>query len=166
MTLLRLLASALLLSAAYPVAQAQEFRLLNRIPTPQAAAGIPPGASLVTPPRPIPAALIEAAVHDIAAAWNTPALDSRLAENFYGKSRLTSTLAADVPRDAKLRVIAIQGSQTVAQYTMAGAGGQPTRYSRISVTVRTQLEYNDPVKGLQRLDGTNDLILRLEEPAS
>ncbi len=159
------LTSVLLLSAAWPAAQAQEFRLLNRIPTPQAAAGIPPGASLVSPPRPIPAAVVEAAVRDIAAAWNTPALESRLAENFYGKSRLTSTLAADVPRDAALRVIAIQGSQTVAQYTMAGAGGRAIRYSRISVTVRTQLEFNDPQKGLQRLDGTNDLILRLEEPA-
>lgn len=154
----------LVLGALAAGAAAQEFRQINRIPTLRASA-LPDGARAVTRVEPVPAAVVEAAVRDIAAAWNTPALDSRLADNFYDKSRLLGTLAADVPRDAALRVVAIQGSQTVAQYIMAGPDGQPTRYSRVSVTVRTQVEYNDPQKGLQRLDGTNDLILRIEEPA-
>ena len=113
----------------------------------------------MTSQRPIPASDIEAAVRDIAASWNTPALEPLLAENFYDKSRLLSALAAGVPRDAGLRLVSIQGSQILTQYTMAGPDGRPALYSRVSVTVRTQVEYNDPQKGFQRLDGTNDLVL-------
>ena len=153
----------LLLAGAY--AQAQEFRMLNRIPTPAAAQRLPPGASIVSTPRPVPASDIEAAVRDIAAAWNSPALEPMLAENFYDKSRLVSALAAGVPRDAELRVVSIQGSQVVSQYTLAGADGQRALYSRVAVTVRTQVEYNDPQRGFQRLDGTNDLVLLFQGAA-
>ena len=68
-------------------------------------------------------------------------------------------LAAGVPRDAGLRIVSIQGSQILTQYTMAGPDGQQALYSRVSVTVRTQVEYNDAQKGFQRLEGTNDLVL-------
>jgi hypothetical protein len=146
-------------------AQAQEFRLLNRIPTPGAAQRLPPGASVLSTPRPVPASDIEAAVRDIAASWNSTALEPLLAENFYDKSRLVSALAAGVPRDAGLRLVSIQGSQVLSQYTLVGPDGQRAFYSRVSVTVRTQVEYNDLQKGFQRLDGTNDLVLLFKEPA-
>ena len=36
--------------------------------------------------------------------------------------------------------------------------------SRVSATVRTQIEYNDPRTGFQRLDGTNELVLVVRFP--
>ena len=145
-------------------ARAQEFRQLNRIATPAALAKLPPGARSVATQRPIPASDIDAAVRNIAASWNTPTLEPLLTENFYDKSRLLGTLAAGVPRDAALRLVSIQGSQTVQQYTLAEGEEPPMLYSRVSVTVRTQVEFNDPQRGFQRLDGTNDMVLLFKGP--
>lgn len=155
---------AALFAAAMP-ASAQEARQLNRIATPQAAPKLPPGARAVAAVRPVPAAPVEAAVQQIAASWNTARLEPLLADNFYDKTRLLDTLNAKVPRDAKLRVLAIQGMQTLNQYLQKNPAGSEDRVSRVSVTVRTQLEFNDPQTGLQRLDGTNEFILLVMEPA-
>ena len=157
------LVALLLLPAMH--AQAQEFRLLNRIPTPTAAQRLPEGARMVAASQPIAATEIESAVRQIAASWGKSDLEPLLADNFNDKSRLLGTLAADVPRDAGLRVVSIQGSQILTQYTMADTDGQQSLYSRVSVTVRTQVEYNDAQKGFQRLDGTNDLILLIKGAA-
>ncbi len=151
------------LGCAVAIAQAQEFRQLNRIASPGAA---PAGTRAVQQTREVPKAKVEAAVAQIAAAWNTPNLESTLADNFYGKSRLDDALATKVPRDAKLQIMAIQGMQTLGQYAKANASGGEDLISRVSVTVRTQIEYNDPRTGFQRLDGTNEFIVLITEPAS
>ena len=153
------------LVAVAPLAVAQEVRQLNRIATPQALPTLPPGARAVTASRPVPRERIEAAVNQVTASWNTAELAPLLAENFYDKSRLLDALNARVPRDAKLRVLAIQGIQTLNQYLQANPGGTEDLVSRVSVTVRTQLEFNDPTKGFQRLDGTNEIILLVTEPS-
>lgn len=144
--------------------QAQEFRQLNRIATPGATQGLPAGASVLTNARPVPIARIESSVKGIAAAWNTQQLDSYLAKNFNDRSRLLDTLNASVPRDASLRVLSIQGSQTLLQYTQRDPDGTQAIHSRVSVTVRTQVEFTDTKGVFQRLDGTNDLILLFSEP--
>ncbi len=87
-----------------------------------------------------------------------------LATNFYDKSRLLDALNTNYPRDAKLRILAVQGVQTLAQYVQAGAGGVEQLVSRVSVTARTQVEFNDPRTGAQRLEGTNEYILLFTEP--
>ena len=120
---------------------------------------------MVAASQPIAATEIESAVRQIAASWGKSDLEPLLADNFNDKSRLLGSLAADVPRDAGLRVVSIQGSQILTQYTMADTDGQQSLYSRVSVTVRTQVEYNDAQKGFQRLDGTNDLILLIKGAA-
>ena len=38
--------------------------------------------------------------------------------------------------------------------------------SRVSVTVRTQVEFNDPVAGFQARDGTNELVMTLKSRES
>jgi hypothetical protein len=114
--------------------------------------------------RPVERDRVEAAVRQLAQAWNTPALPAYLAPNFYGKERLLDTLASSVPKDARLRVLSIQGVQTLAQYVQARDGGE-VMVSRVSVTARTQVEFNDPKAGLKRLDGTNEFILQVTEPA-
>jgi hypothetical protein len=152
------------LLAAAPAAS-QEVRQLNRIPTPQAAPKLPPGARAVASVRPVSTVGIEAAVRLIASAWNAPRLAPVLADNFYDKSRLLDALNTKVPRDATLRVLAIQGVQTLNQYLQTNAAGAELLVSRVSVTVRTQVEFNDPNKGFQRLDGTNEFILLVTQPS-
>ena len=159
-----ILLAATTLAASAGLAHAQESRQLNRIVTPQTSMKLPAGARLVAAPRPVSQARIEAAVAKIAAAWNTPDLGSELANTFLDKSRLLTNLSTSVPRDAKLRVLSVQGAQVLAQYLERGSGG-PELVSRVSVTVRTEVEYNDPQAGFRRLDGTNELVLRITEPA-
>lgn len=146
-------------------ALAQEVRQFNRIPTPQAAPALPPGARALTVARPVSPRQVEEAVQRVATAWNTPLLGPLLAENFYDKQRLLDSLSVQVPRDAKLRVLGVQGIQTLGQYVQPGEHGEQL-VSRVSVTVRTQIEFNDPGSGLRRLEGDNELILLVFEPAS
>ncbi len=148
-----------------PPAQAQEVRRFNRIVTPLAAPALPPGARAVASARPVPRAKVESAVEQITTAWNTPRLEPLLAESFYDKQRLMDSLGTLVPRDAKLRVLGIQGVKTLNQYVQADARGEQL-VSRVSVTLRTQVEFNDPRDGFRRLEGDNEVVLRVFEPAS
>jgi hypothetical protein len=101
---------------------------------------------------------VEAAVREIVAAWGDRRLDEVLAAGFYDRDRLRDVIEARVPRDARLRIVAIQGFQVVDQWLLGR-----TLVSRVSVTVRTQLEYNDPAAGLQRRDGVNDFLFPVGE---
>ena len=163
-TIVRCLLMSAALLAAFAAA-AQESRQMNRIATPQSALRLPQGARSVAAIRPVAMASVEEAVRELAAAWNTPRLPAYLAPNFYGKERLTDALNTQFPRDAKLRVLGIQAMQTVAQYIQPNPSGGESLVSRVSVTVRTQVEFNDPRGGgLRRLEGTNELLLRVAEP--
>lgn len=161
-TLARCLALSAALLAAFP-ASAQESRQLNRIVTPDSARRLPLGARAVAAIEPVSAQTVEAAVRQLAAAWNTPNLPKYLAPNFYGKDRLVESVNRQLPRDAKLRVLGIQSMQTVSQYIQPDGTGELV-VSRVSVTVRTQIEFNDPRTGLRRLEGTNEFTLRVAEP--
>lgn len=158
-------AVALVSLVAAAGAGAQEVRQLDRIPTPGPAMALPPGARAVVSLRPVPTALVEAAVKRLAASWNTPALAARLAPSFYGREQLLDTLRARVPRDAVLRVLGVQGVQTLEQYVQADASGRAMLVSRVSATVHTQVELDDPAAGFQRLEGTNEVVLLVSEPA-
>lgn len=162
-TLVRSLALCTALFASL-TATAQEFRQLNPIATPKSPARLPQGTRAVEAIRPVSAQTVEAAVSKLAAAWNTPGLAAFLAPNFYGKDRLVESVNRQLPRDAKLRVLGIQSTQTVAQYFQADAEGREMRVSRVSVTLRTQVEFNDPRAGLRRLEGTNEFLLQVAEP--
>ncbi|OGT01098.1 MAG: hypothetical protein A3F73_12135 [Gallionellales bacterium RIFCSPLOWO2_12_FULL_59_22] len=136
-----------------------------QLSTPQATQALPPGARAAASARPVSRAKVEAAVKQIASAWNTQQLEPLLAKNFYDKRRLMDSLGTIVPRDAKLRVLGIQGVQTLNQYVQAGARGEQL-VSRVSATLRTQVEFNDPSSGFRRLEGDNEVILLVYEPAS
>jgi len=156
----RLAAAVLALSAL--AAGAQEFRALNPIRTPKSRP--PEGAVRVVPPAPVPQAAVEDAVRQVMAAWNTPDLAKHLGGGFYDRSRLADAVASVVPRDAALRVLSIQGVQLLDQYDLAPAPGRPfgVRVSQVSVTVRTQVEFNDAA-GFQALDGTNEYVIDVKE---
>ncbi|MBN8531274.1 MAG: hypothetical protein J0L97_05375 [Alphaproteobacteria bacterium] len=148
---LTILAALLLASSAY----AQEFRAMNRIASPGKA---PEGAVALDEVQAVPRAVVEKGVQELMASWNTGQLEKHLAENFYDKSRLDDAISTNMPRDAKLTVLGIQGQQTLQQFKKDNA-----TISRVSVTVRTRLEYNDPARGRRSFEGTNEYILRVTD---
>jgi hypothetical protein len=161
--ILRFFLASILAAAAF-CATAQEFRAINPIRAPRAQ--LPAGAQRVVPQKPVPREKVEAAVAKVTAAWNTPELERVLAQDFYDRTRLLDNLASKAPRDARLRVVGIQGVQLLDQYIRPATAQNPYRamVSQLSVTVRTQIEFNDAT-GFQRLDGTNEFIIDLTEPA-
>lgn len=155
----RALVAALLLFGSQALI-AQEFRQLNRIPQPQAAR-LPPGARSMNVP--IADGVVRMALDRVVTAWNTATLRDYLADNFPDRSRLADTLLATAPRDARLRILSVQGVQTLTQYVTPGRDRRDVLFSRVSVTARTQIEFNDPVRGFQRIEGTNEFILLLTQ---
>lgn len=153
----------LLLFLAAPIAS-QEFRALRPIVTPAAPPALPPGAKRVEGTfLPLDRHELEEAIGDIVAKWNTPDFGATLMDTFYDKTRLEDALNTDVPRDAKLRVLSLQGVQTLDQYFFPDPSGLPfdTLVSTISATVNLQVEFNDPSQGFQRRQGVNELVLRI-----
>jgi len=134
---------------------AQESRRFSEI---QQADVLPENAVRLNEVQPISRELIETSVQRIAEQWNTANLEEVLADEFYDAQRLEDTLLSSAPRDAKLRVLSIQGQQVLQQYMLEGS-----RYSRVSVTVRTQAEFEDPQNGFQRREGTAEWILKIVE---
>lgn len=157
------IAVGLALVTAGPAA-AQELRQFNPIVGPGVAAPLPAGAQPVRTVVPVSRAEAEVAVKRVMESWNTAQFAEKLSPAFYDKTRLGDVLATDVPRDAKLRVMGVQGVQTLSQHVVPDPSGLFDTYvSRISATVRTQAEWNDPKTGFQRRDGTNEFILRVTQ---
>ena len=154
---MRTIAPALLLAllAAAPLAIAQEGRAFNPIARPAARPALPDGAVRVTPPLPVPRERVEAAVATVAKAWSDKRLETVLAPGFQRRAELADAMQAKVPRDASLRVTAIQGWQVLDQWRLGGA-----LVSRVSVTVRTQVEFSDAA-GFQARDGTNEWVMTI-----
>ncbi|HQY46200.1 MAG TPA: hypothetical protein PLE38_04580 [Usitatibacteraceae bacterium] len=155
---MRTIAAALLLAAllaAAPQAYAQEGRAFNPIARPAARPALPDGAVRVTPPQPVPRERVEAAVATVAKAWSDKRLESVLAPGFQRRAELADAMQAKVPRDAKLRVVAIQGWQVLDQHRREGE-----LVTQVSVTVRTQVEFSDAA-GFQAREGTSEFVLFL-----
>ena len=158
MTITRRIAlAALLLGAAHGI-EAQEGRSFNPIARPSAAATVPSGAVRISPPAGITREKVERAVGAVAAAWNERRIREVLAPGFPRRDELEVALQTRVPRAAVLRIMAIQGWQVLEQYRMDGQ-----RISKISVTVRTQVEFNDATAGHQVRDGINEYVVTLTE---
>ncbi len=158
--LARPLLISLLLALSCQV-QARQFRQLAPIATPAAAArALPEGAKPVTDPRPLPRGQVERLLRGVLAKWNSAGMAQTLAPEFYDRTRLLDTVDRLAPRDATLRLLSLQGIQTLQQYELDGR-----RVSIVSATARTQLEFNDPTLGFVRRQGVNEFILRITTPA-
>ena len=156
----------LFLTLLSPPAMCQEFRGLRPIVTPGVQAPLPPGAQPVVGTfKPIDRRELEEVIRALLAKWNTPEFDSTLAETFYDRTRLQDALNTSVPRDARLRVLSVQGIQTLDQHVVAEPSGLPidTVVSSVSATVRAQVEFNDAALGFQRREGVIELILRVTQ---
>ena len=142
-------------------AQAGEFRAFKPISTPGAAPG---GAKPVAEVAPIDPGQAREVAEKVFKAWNSGGLEKYLADDFYDKSRLLDAIDEKVPRDAQIRIMSIQGVQTLQQYQRPmGTGEGKEIISTVSVTADTQIEFNDVIKGFRRLEGVNEYILRITE---
>lgn len=162
------LALAALLLLAAGSAAARQFRLLLPIATPeQATPLLPEGARPVPTVIPVGRDQVEPLVRELLESWNTAGLADKLAEEFWDSQRLLNALDTRAPRDASLRLQAVQGLQTLAQYLQTDpATGTETRVSIVSATVRTQLEFNAPGTGFVRRTGLNEYLLKISHPES
>lgn len=130
-------------------AEASEFREVKVIPR----AGV---AGQVT--EPVSRDLIVEAVELIYAQYNEADFRRLLADDFYDGERLADNIQRDVPRDARMRVLAVNDTRTLEQ---SYKGGQ--RASLVSAVVIAQLEYTGEDGSLVRLEGEHEVHIRLFE---
>ena len=142
-------------------ANASEFRLLNPIRTPENS--LPKGAQEVDQIRPVDRDLVRLIMDKLFSSWNGTDLTKLLSETFFDRLRLEFKMT-EIPRDAKLRLLGLQGMQTLNQHIMKNPKtGQKQVVSRVSVTARTQIEFNDLQLGFQRIPGTNEYVLQVKQ---
>ncbi len=145
-------------------AEARELRRLNRIQTPeQSAALLPTGAVRVARVNPVPRVEVERFLVEFAREWNTGNQGGYVAEDFVDRARLQENQDIKVPRDAVLKVQAVQGVQTVQQARVTTDDGDRRIVSTVSATVRTRIEFNDQTLGFVVLTGTNDFLMEFQE---
>lgn len=145
--------------------QARQFRLMIPIATP-AESNLPKGAVPVKQVKPLNRGAVESMLRGVLDKWNKPGMSETLAQEFYDSSRLMDAMDTIVPRDATLKLQSIQGIQTLQQYLVQGTnGGQNNLVSIVSVTARTQVEFEKPGAGFVRLPGVNEYILKITTTA-
>jgi hypothetical protein len=91
---------------------------------------------------------------------------STLGEELYDSARLTQAVQRNVPKDAKLRLLSVQGVQTLQQYRLeptANSGGKLV--SVVTALANTQLEYQG-ANGLVSLPGRNEYRLKITQALS
>jgi len=154
---IRIRVATLLMVTCGTAVNAQESRTINPIARPQVKAALPSGAIAINPPIPVPREKVEAAVQKLAAAWSERKLDSVLGSQFNDRDRLVDALETKVPRDARLRVVSVQGWQVLEQHRVGGF-----LVSKLSVTASTQVEFSGAT-GYQVRPGTNEYIITLND---
>jgi len=158
------LAGLMLILSNSGAIQASEFRSIQPVLTAAMAQGgqsLAPGEKRVAL-KPIPRKVAKQAADKIMAAWNGNHMDSVLGKEFFDKSQLSDAMNSKVPRDARLSVLSIQDVQTLAQKTADSPQGR-LLVSTVTITLKTQLTFNDPVNGFQRREGTNEYTMRIKQ---
>jgi len=61
-----------------------------------------------------------------------------------------------------LSVLSIQDVQTLGQKTVDSPMGR-LLVSTVTITLKTQLTFNDPVNGFQRREGVNEYTMRIKQ---
>ncbi len=158
------LVALLLYGGSVPVLWAAEFRSIQPISKPIGKSTRADGAEAVAEPVPVARGAIESATRELLAAWNAGDLEGALDEEFFDKSRLLDAVDERVPRDATIRLLGVQGSQTLEQYERM-ENGVTILESVVSVTATTQMEFTDASMGFRQLRGMNEFVLRIEQRA-
>lgn len=154
--------AVLLLVGGATDAMSGELRRINTIATPQSTpiriVGVP-----VTAVVPVAEKTVNDAIAELVAAWNSSNLARLLSDQFIDGQRLLDTIFEVVPRDAKLRILAVRSVRTLSQARRAEGQEGTAVVSIVSAIVRAQIEFNDPTRGFQRLDSNLNLILEITQ---
>lgn len=153
------LAAMILIMAIATELMAAEFRAIRPISAP---AALPPGAVAVAPNQVVPVSTskVRRAVDIFAGTFVKPEFADLLADNFFEKQSLLDNISAFVPRDTKVRVLSVQGIQTVGQRIFPERG---IRESDVTASIRIQIEFDDPNLGVQRLEDDGDIFFKFSE---
>ena len=148
---------------------AREFRTFNKIPVAPKLSVTNSKLKTLAPIQKtafkfVDSVLIEKSIRNIVASWNSEKLAHYLADTFQGKTLLLNVIRSDVPRDAVLRLLAVQSVSTIEQ-TLATDKVTKKRQLRsvVITTVDLQLEFNDPFNGFVRLPHTSQFYLQVVE---
>ncbi|PAV24429.1 hypothetical protein CF392_16330 [Tamilnaduibacter salinus] len=139
----------------------RSFRDFTQIPTPSA---LPDGAERIESLHRLDRELVLEGVNAILSAWNQGQLDTILVQDFADAQKLSDTVLTEVPRDARLALLSMRSYNVISQHRVAEPGDGDRRVSRVAVTVRLQLTFNDPRTGYQGLPSTSEFILEIREP--
>jgi len=166
MSYLRIFCQSLaLLALVSNVANAGQLRTFNPIrgPVAQPSYSAPTeDAERVENPQPVARQQVEQGMKSLLDNWNQGDSEALLDAQFYDRTRLSDSIQEDVPRDASLRLLGVQGSQVLEQYRYQ-EDGNTLLSSVVSVTANTQMEFNDPESGFRRLNGQNEYIIRIDQ---
>ena len=170
--------TTIICTLAFQTAQARQFRRMAPIPVQPSAEVLDPssGMSVLSPSganatlqtieelTPLNEQLIVNEVQKIVQSWNTAGLSTYLHEYFPQRFQLLSVLQRDIPRDAKLQMLAIQNISTLNQALGLTTGyNTRNRISTVVATVHLQLRFIDPFKGVVTLPHTSQFYLRVVE---
>lgn len=113
----------------------------------------PAGFSRSSEQLTLPPVLIERALQRIFDDWNRGTLGAHLSDRFVDANRLTDAIAVGLPADAELELLAIRATSQLEQFVREDDQGRLVLLTRVSVEALTQVRFNDPVTGLQLLQG-------------
>ena len=147
---------------------ARQFRSIQTIASPveQEKLEAREGVIIVEDIHPLTVKQVEPAVRELFASWNTNQLMQLMGENFYDSDRVLDAIDTQAPRDAKLRLQSIESLQTLQQYIEPDTDnpGRKQLVSKVTLTARTQLEFQTAQGQFVRRPGRNEYLLNIIFP--
>lgn len=100
--------------------------------------------------------LIRASIQSVFDNWGTAEIAKYLGDKFPNRSQLLAAFDRHVPYDARLEVRGIRAIRTLDQRSKDG-----NLISIVTADVETEVFYQDPSLGAQRLRGTSEYVFEI-----
>lgn len=144
---------------------AREFRERRTITTPlneeKLAGPAEDGSVKLTDAVQLDEAKIKAAIIRLMSNWGTPELERNLSSRFSNRQQLLDAIATDVPFDAKLDVQSVRGIRVLSQRSKQDAQHGRVIVSVVAAEVETDVRYQDPQLGFQKLNGLGEYVFEI-----
>jgi len=140
--------------------EAQEMRSINLIATPTK---LKREGQVVQKPVPLDTEKVRSSVESLFNTWNNGDIGNMISDNFYEKSRFNDAMQTNIPKDSKAKIQGMGSVQTLEQRIINDPDGSRRRVTLGSVTVKSQIEFNDPKNGFIRVPGTNEIVFEMVE---
>lgn len=114
------------------------------------------GSTKLAVPLKLDDQLIRASIQSVFDNWGTLEIAKYLGDKFPNRNQLLAAFDRHVPYDARLEVRGIRAIRTLNQRAKDG-----NVISLIAADVETEVFYQDPSLGVQRLNGTSEYVFEL-----